>query len=237
MPDSYKDSEIIVQTLALQKVLEGLIHNINTPLNLILGYSQQLKKQHPEITKLDRIYEAGLLIDDLMQSCSRNIIHRLGREKESFELNIWLNDEIKQFNNVLDIKHMISFQAAFQSKPIWVDSNPILLSLFLESLVLYIRNSVEKTAPCVIGIDLKYAVPARSELDSCFRRNDTEGGQFAEISLRLPDIGTENDLNAYLGELKTELESYSGISFSQEYPFSWVFNATDIKLFVPVKGD
>jgi signal transduction histidine kinase len=47
-------------------VLEGLIHNIRTPLNLILGYAQQMQKQ-TDNPYLERIYQAGIKIDDLMQ--------------------------------------------------------------------------------------------------------------------------------------------------------------------------
>jgi signal transduction histidine kinase len=217
MAEIIRDSQILVHTLAMQKVLEGLIHNINTPLNLILGYSQQLKKQHPDIAHLDRIYEAGLLIDDLMQSCARNIIQRLGREKESFELNTWLMDEIKQFNNVLEIKHKICFITDLPALEIWTESSPILLSLFLESLILYVRNCSDKAISCEITIGI------------------TQSGNNAEISVKVPEIVTPIDTLQYLQEVQTELESYSGISFTREFPFSWEYIDTVTKIFVPMK--
>ncbi len=216
MADTFKESEINVLTLALHKVLEGLIHNINTPLNLILGYSQQLKKQHPELAQIDKIYQAGLAIDDLIQSCARNIIMRLGRDKCRFDLNLWLEDEIKLFNDVLEIKHKLSFSAGLPGTEVFVESSPLLLSLFLESLILSIKNSNDTFSTYTINISM------------------LQKDENAEIAILIPDGSVQSTVNRYLIQLQKELEDYSGISFAQDNPFAWTYHDSEIRILIPV---
>lgn len=217
MSEIFKDSEISVQSLALHKVLEGLIHNINTPLNLILGYSQQLIKQYPDIANLEKIYQAGLTIDDLMQSCARNIIQRLGRTTNCFDINQWLKDEVKIFNDVLEIKHKINIITQLLSSEVIVESSPLLLSLFLESLILYIRNAIEKSDTRIVNIRM---------VQNC---------DYVDITIQASDC-EHNNIQAYLTDLQSELENYSGISFSDNKPFGWLTQDSEVKICVQVKG-
>lgn len=134
MKDKLKKTEFVADTIALNKILEGLIHNINTPLNIIIGYSQHLKKQHPELEALDKIKEAGLQIDDFIQSCQRVAIQKCFSNNTTLELNQWLQDEIKYIKNNLDIKHTLKFETLTNVKNIMVETNPLILSIFWESM-------------------------------------------------------------------------------------------------------
>ena len=140
MPEFLKISDLQIEALSMYRVLEGLIHNINTPLNVIIGYSQQLKKQYPEINCLENITEAGLHIDDLVQSCSRKYIQRMDAESGRFELKQWLIDEIRLLKNILEIKHTLRFELDLPEQDLFVKSNPMLLGLFIDSLVLQART-------------------------------------------------------------------------------------------------
>lgn len=43
----------------LGRLIEGVVHNINSPLNTIVGYAQLVKKQYPANDDIDRILSAG----------------------------------------------------------------------------------------------------------------------------------------------------------------------------------
>ena len=221
MTDSFIDSEISVQTLAVQKVLEGLIHNINTPLNLILGYSQQMKKMHPELVNIEKIYIAGLQIDDLIQACARQISSRLQAETSQFDLTYWIINEVKLLNNIIEIKRNITFETVLPMEGLLVQSSQMLLSLFMESTVLYIKNATEATTEsCKIRIALEHQADK------------------ATITVSLPeDVKDKLDLETYLTKLQIELDSLSSSNFAEGNHFSWQVKAeTEIQIFLQVAG-
>jgi signal transduction histidine kinase len=43
----------------LGRLVEGIVHNINSPLNSIVGYSQLIQKDHPELKDIEKIHQAG----------------------------------------------------------------------------------------------------------------------------------------------------------------------------------
>lgn len=218
MPDILKDDEIIVQSLALHKVLEGLIHNINTPLNLILGYSQQLKKQYPDVQQLDRIYQAGLQIDDLVRSCTRNMIQRLGKDKRSFDVITWLSDEIKTLNDVLDIKHKIQIVTQLPATEIFVESSPLLLSLFIESLLIFASDKLELFASGTVNIK-----PVMDDFA-------------VALTITLSNDFDKDDLKLYLTRVQSELEAYAGIT-SIEFPFAWTCDEAEVLIHLSRQGN
>jgi signal transduction histidine kinase len=208
MPERNKGMQSTVETLSMYKVLEGLIHNINTPLNVIIGYSQQLKKQYPEITTLDSITEAGLKIDDLVSASSRHIVQRLNSERVTFDLNQWLADEVKFLNNNLEIKHILRIDLNQEEKPIRVDSNPHLLGIFIESLILHIKGIPD------LASGNNHLVFATEKKD-----------KIASIVVTIPASDKlKQNLDDYLSATQREIERCFDLVFQPGYPFEWQFD-------------
>ncbi len=135
------NSGTITESIAMKRILEGLIHNINTPLNLILGYAQQLKKQHPELKSPQTILDAGLTIDDVLHSCMRQLDLRSTEGIERILLNDWLQDEVKLLKNVLEIKRNLSIDVVVPAHEVYISVHPLLLSIIVEVIVLsVVRN-------------------------------------------------------------------------------------------------
>jgi hypothetical protein len=145
MVDLYPDPEKQLETLSVLRVLEGLIHNINTPLNVIIGYSQQLKKQYPEIKYLDSITDAGLQIDDLVQVCSGQLAQKLVSCECSIDLKQWLQNELKLLKNILAIKHSLQLEDNLPDEKIHVLTNPSMLGALVDNLVLFVMNNANLT--------------------------------------------------------------------------------------------
>jgi len=125
----------MADTIVFRKVLEGLIHNVNTPLNLILGYVQHLQKKHPELEYLDKIFDAGLQIDDLLNQTHRNVLHRLILQKSSFELDSWLKDELDFLHNDLSIKHQTDISYIPSDTALKVETSYLLLCVVFEQII------------------------------------------------------------------------------------------------------
>ncbi len=141
------------EKLYFRHILEGLIHNINTPLNLILGLSQQLQKQHPEIENIKKILNAGLQIDDVLQASYHSFLTNMRGEPEVFDLGSWLDNEIKYLNNDLQVKHRCLFTFQNPSQAMIVKDSPLKLGFYLESLI-YILLERTTIQPLKIGINL-----------------------------------------------------------------------------------
>ncbi|MCB5259614.1 MAG: hypothetical protein PHY41_00365 [Candidatus Cloacimonetes bacterium] len=122
--------------IPVQKVLEGLIHNLNNPLNLILAYSHRLKKDHPELTELDKIYDAGIKIDDLLKELYQLLIDKALAQKTEICLNDWLSGELEYLQHYLPIKHTISFVRQDNLQNLHKEVNPLELALWFETALL-----------------------------------------------------------------------------------------------------
>jgi TPP-dependent 2-oxoacid decarboxylase len=220
MVDIIKDKEIMIETIAMRKVLEGLIHNVNSQLNIILGYSQQLAKQYPELIKLNTIYEAGLEIDNLMQSCTQNLNQRIQHKHQDVSLADWLKAEIKFLMNVLEIKHSVSIETFIPTGSLIAEVNPLFLGLYFESVVLHIvRCLITSTDKRLVKISI-----AKAESN-------------AEISLALTDkIIDKNKIEEYFSELQAEIIRLAQSEAEEKFEPQWVFcSEQELKLIIPLK--
>jgi len=222
MPENYNEPAIRIEALSMYKVLEGLIHNINTPLNIIIGYSQQLKKQYPELTYLESITEAGIQIDDLVQSCSRQFMQRMDAEICRFDVKLWLEDEIRLLKNILEIKHALRFEINLPEQELFVISSPMLLGLFLESIVLQVRL-------------VKDSHGGENLLKIGVNSNENE----VELSVLLPENALQNQsLETFLSELQAGLEHSFHVSFKDDQLFTWqLIQEREVKILLTIDGE
>jgi signal transduction histidine kinase len=210
MPVNGKDSSFVIQNVALSKILEGLIHNINTPLNLILGYAYQLQKHHPDLPQVQKIYDAGIQLDDMVHNCLKQINLRTDIEMQPIDLAAWLLDEIKLFQDDLDIKHSIFLKLTLPDNivpelfeepgNVMVMVNPMLLSITLESVILqFVRNQHAGCTDNQIQLIL-------STQQSIIRLSIILPSELSAIHLQADD-------------LKRELEDFFDFDFAINPPF------------------
>ncbi len=115
--------------------IEGIVHNLNSPLNSILGYSQLMKKSHPEFKDIDKILNAGSaaarivkgLLDKVKKS-NASMIHPVN-------VNEVIEQELELCNHNLFFKHYVMLEKDLQP-----DISPVLanfgdLSLALANLL------------------------------------------------------------------------------------------------------
>lgn len=146
--------------LSMQRVLAGLVHNINTPLNLILGYSQQLQLSVGDNPYLQKILDAGFKIDDILRIAVDNIHERTFGETKELDLGKWLHAELTFLQNELSIKRKISFSFTPPQETILVTTSAPLLGLIVDSLVLNYRDHLgEHSGAMTLTIDSDGQVP------------------------------------------------------------------------------
>ena len=123
-------------------ILEGLIHNIRTPLNLILGYVHRLKQQ-VSCDEAEQIYKAGIKLEDLLQETWEAIQIRGGGNSKT-ALNTWLDAELSFLQNYLEIKHRFIFTPHYYEKEVLGKITPIALSEWFESFLKYIIEHISE---------------------------------------------------------------------------------------------
>jgi|GEM_PF-6047394 len=120
-------------------ILEGLIHNVNNPLNLVLGYAQQLMKKYPHEASIEKLFKAAGNIDDIMGStytafCSGTMLSPI-----ETDLSQWVNNTLVLLRNDLDIKRNVSFTLKGFDHPCPVLIIPVLLQTLMEAVIYDIR--------------------------------------------------------------------------------------------------
>ncbi len=179
-------------------VLEGLIHNIRTPLNLIMGYTQQLQKQSDN-PYLARIYQATVKIDDMMQGTWAALEQR-NPNVERVCLNEWMQSELNLLNNYLQIKHHIIIHSRIPDVEVHAEISSLQLCNWLETLLLTVINN-HNEAP--INLQMNLAEDACMKLDfvdmlpgglameamgACFKGTEL---LFAEYKMNKKGLGVE----------------------------------------------
>lgn len=141
------------KTLTMRHLLTGLIHNLNTPLNLILGYAQQLQRAYPDETGLQKIIDAGLRIDHQLNNANGALQVRLFQNTQNFDPEVWLRRELSFLSCDLKIKRGIVFDCVSVSAGISVNNSEQLLSLVFETVIYSILES-KTEASARIGLSL-----------------------------------------------------------------------------------
>jgi PAS domain S-box-containing protein len=88
--------------------VEGIVHNLNSPLNTILGYAQLLKKSYPENTDIDKIIDSGKVISQSVKSLFRKIQEGSVSMKQPVDVNKVIRQEIELLRHNLFFKHHVT---------------------------------------------------------------------------------------------------------------------------------
>ncbi|HNX00521.1 MAG TPA: HAMP domain-containing sensor histidine kinase [Candidatus Cloacimonadota bacterium] len=101
------------QITNLERSLEGLIHNINTPLNTIIGYVQILLRESPDSKALQKIMESGFQIDSFLRSILDNIEKSRTLFPVMVDINQLIQNELEICRNNLFFKHNVRVEENF----------------------------------------------------------------------------------------------------------------------------
>ncbi len=118
--------------IAAKHIIEGLIHNLNNPLNLILGFAQKLKKSHPDEKDINIIYDAGIKMNSQLKELSSNLYARSFAISKELDLSDWLSHEIVFLENHLELKNSIRFERKDLVEDSPVESSELALALWFE---------------------------------------------------------------------------------------------------------
>lgn len=165
------------EKLFFRHILEGLIHNLNTPLNLIMGYGQQLQKLHPEMEGLNKIVKASIEMDDFLKHTYKAFLDRFEPCAEEIDLYEFLASELKYFTNDLYIKHRCRFELVAPEHSLLVKTSRLALSYSLENLI---SGIIEQVSQASLSMQFSFEEEADSAcikliMDISMPKEDAQG--------------------------------------------------------------
>lgn len=89
------------------KKVEGIVHNINSPLNSILGYAQLMKKEQPDNPDLVKIIKAGKNISHQVKELLRKVKENDIALQRLIDVNKLLRQELSFLEHNIYFKHHI----------------------------------------------------------------------------------------------------------------------------------
>jgi signal transduction histidine kinase len=116
-------------------LINGLAHNINTPLNLILGFAQQAQSANPQLDQLQKIINAGLRIDDILNQTIKNIQFRESFETGYYDLIEIVRNQISALMNNLKIKRGLALKLSLPTDPLMISTISALPCLLFEHIL------------------------------------------------------------------------------------------------------
>ncbi len=96
------------------KRIEGIVHNINSPLNAVLGYAQLMKKDMKDNTDLDRIIEAGKNIAQTVKGLLTKVKQSNISIDRPIDINEMISQELEFCKHNLFFKHYVKLTTDFQ---------------------------------------------------------------------------------------------------------------------------
>lgn len=139
-------------------LINGLAHNINTPLNLILGFAQQAQSANPQLEQLQKIINAGLRIDDILTQTIKNMQYRESFETGYYSLVELVQNHITALMNNLKIKRSLALKLSLPAEPILISTISALPCLLLEHILCGLSEQNGLPLELVIGRSDKDAI-------------------------------------------------------------------------------
>jgi len=89
-------------------LLVGVVHNLNSPLNSIVGYSQFLKKDFPHNSDIDRLHQSAQQVSTMV----KGLLNKNRNENRSMPQNVDVNEvidaELEMCEHNLFFKHYVT---------------------------------------------------------------------------------------------------------------------------------
>jgi len=128
------------------KKIEGIVHNINSPLNTVLGYAQLLKKDLKDNTDLDRIIEAGKNIAQTVKGLLTKVKQSNISADRPIDINEMITQELEFCKHNLFFKHYVTLTTDFQKSLPNVTASYGDLSLCTANII---NNAIQAMKDCV----------------------------------------------------------------------------------------
>jgi signal transduction histidine kinase len=89
------------------KLLVGVVHNLNSPLNSIVGYSQFLKEDFPDNKDIHRLHQSAIKISSMVKGLLNKNRNENRSMPQNINVNEVINDELEMCEHNIFFKHYV----------------------------------------------------------------------------------------------------------------------------------
>ncbi|MCK4694116.1 MAG: HAMP domain-containing histidine kinase, partial [Candidatus Cloacimonetes bacterium] len=132
--------------------VEGIVHNINSPLNTILGYAQLIKKENKNQKDIEKIVEAGKNIAHTVKGLLNKVRMDKSSMVRSVNINELINQELELCMHNLFFKHHVDLEVDLSDKLLEVKAVYGDISLCLSNLINNAIESLENRSDKYISV-------------------------------------------------------------------------------------
>lgn len=140
----------------LGRRVEGIVHNINSPLNTVLGYAQILKRQEQCREDTDKIISAGKIISHNVKSLLKKIREDSIASSRPVNVNDIVAQELEFCKHNLYFKHNISLSTSYDENIPDIDAVHSDISLIIANLLNNAAQAVEYSEDKSIYVTTKF---------------------------------------------------------------------------------
>ena len=124
---------------ALGKHTAGIVHNLNNPLQSIMGYASLLRDEYPENEMIDTLLTASQNVRDMIVTVLHNTANENKDNLSGIDFNKLLSDQVEIFKANLFFKTEVSKKLKLKPLPEFLG----IYSHFSQSLGNLIKNAIE----------------------------------------------------------------------------------------------
>jgi len=158
-----------LQAILTKDIVAGWAHNINTPLNLILGYAQQMQSKGFNPDHLQKILVAGFKIDAILSGTLQGIMLSEDADVKEYNLVELLSKEIVLLTDDLRVKRAVKFGTDKLIGTWPVTSIPAAMCMLFASLI----HQIREYAPADVDLEpISFGVYTSLELKLNFREQE-----------------------------------------------------------------
>lgn len=133
------------------KNIEGIVHNLNSPLNSVLGYSQLIQRNHPEVEDIKKILSAGKVAAKMVKGLLDNIKKKNIGMITPIQVNELIEQELDLCQHNLFFKHFVILEKDLKDIPL-IRANYGDLGLCLSNIFNNAFDAMEKSTDKVLRI-------------------------------------------------------------------------------------
>lgn len=213
------------------KKIEGIVHNINSPLNSILGYAQLLKKDLKNNTDVDRIIDAGKNIAQTVKGLLTKVKQSNISMDHPIDINKLISQELEFCKHNIFFKHYVKLSTDFQKDLPNVTASYGDISLCTANIInnaiqamkesikkeLTIRTYEKNKMICIEITDTGEGIPEsnlKNIFETYFSTKVGKTGTGFGLGLAI----TKNVIDKYNGEIKVESKLDYGSTFTLILP-------------------